>query len=175
LIVALLSAAMMAGCGGGSGTSSTTGSTESTTVEASTQFPTSNGDAKFVKFGTEAPSSERDAANAVLQVNFKARAAADFKAQCATLDQRTLREIAGPAAGGSPAADCARELRKLAQPLSGTKKVRADTLDQPIAALRMKGTHAWALFHGSDSKDYAIVMNKEGGVWKVGALLATEL
>jgi len=177
VIAAILVACVLAACGGGSGTSSPT-ETKTTTASAepdgSAEFPTSKGDAKFVKFGAEASAPERSAADAVLQSNFKARAAADFTTQCATLDRKTVEELVGPSQKPSTEA-CARELSKLAQPLSGTKKARADTLGEPIAALRVKGNRGWALFHGNDGKDYAILMNQEGGFWKVGALLASEL
>ena len=176
VVAALVVACALAGCGSGSGTSSSAGSSAagSSKTKPSAEFPSSKADAKFVKFGVEASASERAAANAVLEANFKARAAADFEAQCATLDQRTVREVTGSVQNPAASA-CSRGLSKLAEPLSGTKKVRANTLGEPIAALRVKGNRAWALFHGNNGKDYAILMNRESGIWKVGALLATEL
>jgi hypothetical protein len=170
IIATLLIVAGLAGCGGSSGSSSS----GSSAADPSAQFPTSKADAKFVKFGSEGAVSERKAANAVLEANFKARAAADFEGQCTTLNRKTIKEVSD-SSSKDPASACAKGLSKLAQPLSGTKKVRADTLGEPIAALRVKGARAWALFHGSNGKDYAMLMEKEGGIWKVGALVATEL
>jgi len=171
-VIAALSVlgALVAGCGGGSGS----GSGESTTSRSSAPFPSSKSDAKFVKFGSEASAAEREAANSVLETNLKARAAADFKTQCATLNGRTQSEIASSTTK-DPASACPAELKNLAAPLPATKKIRANTLGEPIAELRIKGDKAWALYHGNNGKDYAIPMEKEGGAWKVGALLATEL
>jgi len=70
---------------------------------------------------------------------------------------------------------CPKELKKLAEPLSGSKQIRADTLTGEIAALRVKGTQAYALYHGNDGNDYAVPMEMEGGSWKVGAIIPTEL
>jgi hypothetical protein len=168
------------GCGGGSSSSSASRSgspSEDPVGEASAEFlkPNSVGD-KFVTFGSEAPPTEREAASKVLEENLKARAEANFATQCATLDISTIEEIVEPSMRASPAmAACPTGLKKLAEPLKASEKIRADTLDGPIAALRVKGDRAYALYHGNDKKNYSIPMEKEGGEWKVGALVTTEL
>jgi hypothetical protein len=63
----------------------------------------------------------------------------------------------------------------MAAPLKKTAKARADSLEGPIAVLRMKGNKGYALYHGTNHIDYAMLMVKEAGQWKVGALLASEL
>jgi hypothetical protein len=176
-VVALIVLAM--GCGGGSSSSSSTaGSTrEDPAGEASAEFlhPKSPNN-KYVKFGTEAPTAEREAASKVLEENLKAREEADFATQCATLNPATLEEVASPKEKGSAAAAaCPKAVKELADPLNRTRKIRADTLGGPIAALRMKGEKAYALYHGNDKKDYLMPMEKENGVWKVGSLTTTEL
>jgi hypothetical protein len=175
VIALLVIIGALAGCGG-SGSSSGSASTSAGTTkpEPSAEFSKSKGDAHIVKFGSEASASEREVANAVLETNLKARAAADFETQCATLNNRTLSEVAGVVAK-DPVEECPGKLRKLAEPLSGTKKARANTLTEPIGVLRVKGARGWALYHGKDGKEYAMPMEKDGGIWKVGALLTTEL
>jgi len=46
---------------------------------------------------------------------------------------------------------------------------------EPIAALRVKGPVAYALYHGKAGKDYAMKMEIDQGKWKVAALLTEEL
>ena len=171
--------ALTGGCGGGSTSTSTPSRSTSSESgkEASAAFlrPKSPNN-KFVTFGEEAPAEEREAASKVLEENLKARAAADFATQCATLDGAGIEQVVGISKRGKAArAKCPNALKELAEPLSGSKQIRADTLGGPIAALRVEGAKAYALYHGSDNKDYSIPMGKEGGEWRVGALLTTEL
>jgi hypothetical protein len=133
--------------------------------------PKGKGKNTIPKFGEEASVEEREAANAVVVASLKARQAADFAAQCETLDQAAMKEI--PKAKnlqGCPAA-----LKKFAEPLSATKKFRKNTLSGSIAALRVKGDEGYALFHGTDGTDYAVPLEKEDGVWKVSAVNAIQL
>jgi hypothetical protein len=167
-LIALLVA--ISGCGDGSGSSSS----GRPAPEPSSQFKATKADKKIVDFGEEAPPEEREAAGLVLAANFKAREAADFSTQCSSLSRQMLEQLSGPGKK-EPAASCPSALRKLAEPLSGTKNIRKDTLGGPITALRCKGAGGYALFHGTDGGDYAMPMNKEGGEWKVGALVTTEL
>jgi hypothetical protein len=169
----------VAGCGGGSGSSSTSGETNaaftaSSESGASAEF-LNKGDRSIVEFGKEASEEDREAAGAVLTRNLRARQAANFAAQCATLTLKLMKQI--PEAGklGGPRKACPGVLRKVAMPLSATAEIRKDTLSGPIAALRVKGNLAQALYHGNDGKDYAIALEKEDGTWKVGALVTTEL
>ncbi len=163
---------LAAGCGGGGSSSSS--SEAASGGEPSAQFlnaKSKKGDAKIVKFGAEASAQEREAVNAVVVENLKARAAADFETQCETLNKKSFAQIPGAKnQKGCPAA-----LKKLAEPLSGSKKLREDTLTGSIAALRVKGNEAFALYHGNDGKNWAVPLEKEGVSWKVGALVMIEL
>jgi len=127
---------------------------------------------EMVEFGREAPQAELLAANAVVVKNLKARESGDFATQCATLNHQTTKGFLPPA--GSKGG-CAAGLRSFAEPLAKTKAARKDTLSGSISVLRVKGKLGYALYHGNDGKDYGLLMEKEGGKWKVGSLLTFEL
>lgn len=140
-------------------------------AEPSAQFLVDPGAGKYVRFGVEASAHEREKASKVVSGNLKARAAGNFATQCETLAMKAFLEVQG-AEGGQ---GCPIVLRALAEPLSGTKKIRKDTLKGPITALRVKGNFGYALFHGSDHKDHAMEMEKEAGAWKVASIVTIEL
>jgi hypothetical protein len=168
----LLAVAGIAGCGGGDG-SSGTASSESA-VERSAQFNDPSKNEPIATFGTESGEIEREAASRVLAESLAARQKAEFAKQCGTLGKRGLESVFGEKSTKAPS-KCKAELEKIAQPLSRTKEIRKDTLDGEIAALRIQGTQAFALYHGNDGKDWAMPMEEEGGAWKVGGLLGIEL
>lgn len=181
------------GCGGGSNASSSSspdsGSKESPTnqskvassdpsTEPSAEFvqPGNSGVAQFVQFGKEASAAEREAASAVLTENLVARAAADFAKQCATLDRNTLSSLGASEKKGKAAIDaCITSLAALSQPLKKSAKARANLLKGPISAFRVKGDSGYALYHGTDKNNYAMLMTKDGGGWKVGSILSVDL
>jgi hypothetical protein len=173
-----LFALLLVGCGGGGGSSSSGAVGGGKDIaEPSKEFHDPEGPKgpePVATFGKEAGDADRKEASAVLSANLTARQKADFATQCKTLGKRGLESFLG-SGKGAQRSKCKKELKKLAEPLSGSKKIRADTLSGEIAALRVKGNQAWALFHGSDGKDNAMPMEREDGVWKVGAILTTEL
>ena len=174
--VALLLLILFAGCGGGS-SSSTSDPTEPA-AESSKQFNDpegASGKEPVATFGEEAAASVRGEASSVLAENLTARQAADFETQCATLGKRGLEAVLGAGKKAADPSKCAETLKKLAEPLSGSKKARADDLGGEIAALRIKADQAYALYHGTDGKDWAMPMELESGNWRVGGILAIEL
>jgi hypothetical protein len=169
--VALVALSLLAaGCGSGSGSSSTTAAAN----EASSQFPATAANKQIVDFGKEAPPAVREAAGSVLAANLKARETANFTSQCSTLSLKTVDKLVAPGKE-SPTAACPAALKELAEPLSQSAPVRKDTLGASVAAMRVKGGRGYALYHGTDGKDYAMAMEKEGGTWKVAGLLTTQL
>jgi hypothetical protein len=146
-------------------------STSTTTTEASLTFIKKGHSNALPKFGREASQGEREEVNAIVSENLTARAAADFATQCKTLGAKGMAEVPGAKNHQS----CTKALKKLAEPLSGSKEVRKDTLNGSIDALRVKGNKGWALYHGSDGKDYAVPVEKEDGGWTVGSIFTTEL
>lgn len=174
LIAAVLMAALAVGCGSG-GSSSTADSTSA--GGSSAEFIKAGSKNVAAKFGKEADDAEREAASQVLEYNLNARAAGNWAAQCSSLSastQKTLEEAPTVVGSGNPVS-CSKSLETQAKPESATQEVRANTMTGPIAVLRVKGSKAFALYHGTQGKDYAIPMSKEGGVWKVDAVLTREI
>lgn len=170
LLASICLGLIAAGCGGGSSSSSSGNSEAGSSAEPSAQFLKSKSAGKYVKFGAEASTQEREAANAVVVRNLKAREDADFATQCETLNQKTITFLATKNPGSCPTA-----LKKSAEPLARSKVVRKDTLGGSITAMRVKGDQGYALYHGNDGKDWAVPLEKEDGSWKVGALVMIEL
>jgi hypothetical protein len=172
----LLIAALLGGCGGGGSSDSTASSSSGT--EASAQFLKVTGPNELVEFGTEASGSEREAATALLEKSFKARAAANFAAQCATLSKVAVEQVKATAhvdPNGNAPKGCAGKLEELASPLGKSKEAREDRLGEPIPAMRVKGKKAFALFHGTEGKAWVIPLEQEDGEWRVAALQEEEL
>jgi hypothetical protein len=162
----------VAGCGGGSGGSSS--SSDGSAPGSSKEFNDPEGGREVATFGKEADAAERAAASAVLTENLAARQEAEFDVQCATLGQRGMDVVLG--VGSKPNVPaCKAKLEELAKPLEQSKAIRTDTLDDEIAALRVKGNEGYALYHGNDGKDYGVQMEKEDGKWKVGSVVTLEL
>ena len=182
LALLMLFALLLSGCGAGaSGDSSMRKGTETdangdASANASASFigPNKQKTEKYVEFGKEAPPAIRDEASRVLTENLKARETADFTTQCATLTLKEAQLITEDK-GSAAAKNCPKKLKQSAEPLSNTESVRADLLSGPIAALRVRGNRAYALFHGSDKSDYAMPMVNEGGQWKVGSVKTVRL
>jgi hypothetical protein len=131
---------------------------------------------KYAKYGSEASSAELNAASEVLAENLEARESADFAAQCATLSVQANEEISGAKGSSKAKSLCPAALKKLATPLKSTKEHRADNFGGLIAALRVKGgATAYALYHGTDGKDWMMPMYKEGSTWKVTSITGTEV
>jgi hypothetical protein len=180
LVAAVLMAALAAGCGGGSSSSSgSTSSADSTssssTTGASAEFTGAGPNGKIVKFGQEADTAEREAASSVLEENLKAREAGDWAKQCTSLSAGAIKKLEQEAVRLKAGEKCAESLEYGAEPQSATKAIRANTMTGPIAVLRVEGNKAFALYHGTKGKDYAMQMEKEGGEWKVASLITTEL
>ena len=168
LLVGLaMSALLLAGCAG----SSSQSEGGSTTQEASSEFLLPSGkDTEIVEFGKEGSAAERKAASIALMENLEARESGDFGAQCESLS-KAAQESVTEKKGAAAVAACRSALVKLAKPLRSTAVYRANHLSGSVAALRVKGAKAYALFHGDDNSDYAMPMVKEGPVWKVGAIV----
>jgi hypothetical protein len=161
----------ISGCGGSSSSTPPTPQ-EAGKGEPSKQFLGPGEKNKLVEFGTEASAAEREAASAVLDRSFEARESGDFAVQCATLSSKGIEAVASK---GASVSQCTVKLKKLAEPLAKTASFRKDKLPGEVTALRVKGDRGFALFHGTDGKDWVMPLEKEGGSWKVAAILEEEL
>jgi hypothetical protein len=166
-LVGLL-AAVAGGCGSGSSTASS-----SQVTNGSKEFLGKGGKSnKYVKFGQESDVGEREEVSKLVEESFDAREARDWSGQCATLAKPVIKEMEENP-GSLGVKGCAKAL--------GTqgKNAPASTLNNnmagPVGAFRVKATTGYALYHGTDKKDYAVSMKKEGGGWKVNSLLAKEI
>jgi hypothetical protein len=168
-VLIAVAVAIATGCGSSSSSDSNAGE-----AEASKAFHNPKGK-EIVNFGEEASSEEREAASAVLEENYEARAAADWAGQCSSLTKGERKRLEEAEAYRNVGKGCTEALKYAAAPAPATKAVRENTLTGPIDALRVKGDQAWALYHGKGGKDYAMPMEKEGNEWKVNNTTTTEL
>lgn len=169
--IAAVAALLLAGCGGessGSDTGSGEGAAEPSKGFKDPEGP--GGRERIATFGKESGDTEREEASAALAENLEAWEKADFATQCETLGKRGLEAFLGRGEA-SELSKCQKELESLAE----STDARADTLEGEIAALRIKGNQAYALYHGSDGKDYMMPMEKEDGTWKAWSIVPVEL
>jgi hypothetical protein len=159
------------GCGGSSATGSSGGSS-STTTEPSSQFFGKSAANHFSKFGDESDPAELKAAAAIVAKSLKARAAHDWAAQCSTLSPVAVKAVEENP-GATKGAGCAKNLG--AQGKEAPKEILEDNLKGAVVAFRVKGTKGYALYHGTDKKDWAMPMEKAGTTWRVASLVAEEI
>ena len=113
-------------------------------------------------YGSEASPPTRAEATTALETYLQARSKGDWATACAQLGAIPKRQLDAIAhAGGVRRSTCRSIYPKLTTP------ERADPLSGAIAALRVKGNRAFALFYGSNGHQYMIPMIREAGSWKV--------
>jgi hypothetical protein len=161
----------LGGCGGSSAAEQPS---TNTTPHHTAEFADPAGGTPYTHIGREATEAEREAASRVIERNFRARAEGDWHVQCATLSAESLKRLAGDGSGDE-VQRCAAELKRSAQPLSSSRKFRANTLPGEIDALRVEGSKGYAMYHGNDGQDYGVPMRLEGGEWRVDSLISTPL
>lgn len=190
IVVALIALSLLAGCGGSSsGTTSSAGSTTATGGSTEKSAPPSSSTAstspaesrkspptpgfpkkaKPVAYGYEANAGERKQASEILEKSLRARAASQFATQCKTLSQPVIKAIEK----SRYKVNCPQTLRIEALLIPASKT--ADTMQGPIAALRVQGSVGYTLYHGKGGNDYAVRMELENGKWKVGEVLTEKL
>jgi hypothetical protein len=150
-----------------------TGSSAESSHGPAASFHVQGGDNSVPDYGHEAGASERQRAEAALAAFLRARAQSDWPRVCAALASATLIQLDALASGsrtGTARATtgstrtCERILKALSARPSAT---RADTLVSGVAALRINGASAFALWHGPGHTKFVMPMRNEGGVWKV--------
>jgi hypothetical protein len=131
-------------------------------------FLVPTGDNSIPTYGSEASSSQQEAATASLAAYLQARASGEWGAACARMAaavQKQLALLAGGSAAGCPAA-----YAKLAAKIPAA--ARANPLGGSLTALRVKGEQAFALFYGPGEQQYMMPMVEEGGGWRVNQIEA---
>lgn len=156
------------GGGGGGGSGSGGGSSSGDSGD----FIVPGGDNSVQEFGDEASAAERAQASQELQGYMTARAAEDQQGACAALSataKSQLGDLAQAVQGAAKGDSCVAIFKVIDK--QTPPAARANTMTGPIASLRVEGERGFALYHGTKDTDYTINMEREGGAWKVGALV----
>jgi hypothetical protein len=142
--------------------------------EGSASFRTPGGDNSIQDFGDEADETEREAASVVVLAFMQARTAGDWEAVCLQLSSAALAQIDQLADRSVQlrGKDCAELLETLVG--NAPAAARANTIRGGIDSLRFDGESGFALYHGTDGRDYYLPLVKEGESWRVGALGPSE-
>lgn len=139
----------------------------------SREFLVRGADNSVQTFGREGTPEERAQATAVIAAWLRARAARDWKRDCAFFSRayaHALREDAHGVSGGR-VKSCPGALDFFGWNASGNY---VDTLSGPIESLRVgEGQHygtrptetAYAQYHGDDGNDWIVPLEREHGKW----------
>jgi hypothetical protein len=174
LASALLLSGFAAGCGGGASSASESSKKPPPSAEPEPFFKANGGrpGREVFKFGEEASKADREAASTVLEEEYNAREAGEWAKQCALMTYEQAEEVRETT---EPDGTCASGLLIQASPLAKSRAFRVNPMTGPIEALRVGSGSAFALYRGRDGKDYATLMKKEDGKWKVDDLTPTLL
>jgi hypothetical protein len=143
--------------------------------ERSAAFRTPGGDNSIQEFGEEGDSSDRSEATAGIDALYRAIASGNWAEVCAkylsakNLEQIELLAEKAPQIKGKSCAEILGGLNQLAGAESPDKP------DGGVAALRIEGDTAFAIWRGRDGKGYALPLTLENGEWKLTALAPTPL
>ena len=159
--------------GSGGGPDNSSGGSGSA-AKGSSSFRTLGGDNSIQNFGNEADTGEVEAATAALDSYLQARSKGDWSESCAYLAKAAVAPLEQLASSSSQlkGKGCGAILAALEGRVPAAS--RASTLTAGVAALRVDGERAFALYHGPDGVNYFVPMVKEDGKWKVGALAPSE-
>jgi hypothetical protein len=170
-------AACLTACGGEGSTSTPEQASPPREVLSpqSAPFHKYSGDAPgqlhIAEFGVEGSESERREVAAVVTPYLKAVGAGDWKRACGYLSDNLVEQFEEIAKKSKRPTEptCAEILRALVA--SSNRKSGESLVQAPdgIASLRIKDPPGggFALFHGSDGKDYWMTVRREGGGWGV--------
>jgi hypothetical protein len=131
---------------------------------AGAAFVVRQGDNSIPTYGSEASDSQHAQATAALAAYLQARAGGDWASACSHMAGTVQKQLALLAAQGS-GGSCASAYAKLSSHSPASE--RADPLTGALAAFRVQGDNAFALFYGSGAQKYMMPMASEGGAWKV--------
>lgn len=129
-------------------------------------FLVREGDNSIPTYGAESSAAQRSSATASLHAYLMARASGSWSTACSYLGSTVRSQLAGLAAD-SPGqhTGCARSYAKLSAPTPAAQ--RANPLTAALAAFRVKGEKAFALFYGPHHQKFMMPMEREASTWKV--------
>lgn len=149
--------------------------TETATPEGAGSFRRPGADNSIQEYGEEADDAELEAASEVAVAYMGARAQGDWKKTCTYMAESAVKPLERIAAS-SPQFEgdgCAAVLEAF---LGSTPAPdRASTIAGGVGSLRVDGARAFALYHGTDGRDYFLPLVEEDGEWKIGALAESPL
>lgn len=143
-------------------------------AKGSQSFLVPGGDNSVQNYGSEADTAELQEVEGTIAAFLDARAAGNWPRVCAYLSKSTLQPIEQMVAS-SPQLK-GKGCGALLDALSGASppQARANTMTHGLASFRADGEQGFALYHGAQGVDYFLVMRKEDGVWKAGAIAPSE-
>jgi len=132
-------------------------------------FVERGGDNSIPDYGSESSGSQKTEATAALRAFLAARAGGDWSVACSYLAARIYKQLeALVGAAGSKVKGCAGSYAMLGSRIPAAQ--RANPLRGALAAMRVNGENAFALFYGPHHQKYMMPMVHEGGAWKAGQL-----
>lgn len=138
---------------------------------ATASFKTPGADNSIPEFGTEAPTSEFEAAAAALYGYLDARAHSDWERACSYISRAAAASLSQLTDSGG--ASCARSLAALSEGVAAAALREAAVAE--VGALRVEGQRAFLLFHGAGGADYFMPVARQGSAWKVAAIAPSPL
>lgn len=147
------------------------GHVDDSSGDGAAAFKVSNGDNSIPDFGEEARVSERQRATMALVAFLRARSEHDWSKVCLDLAVPVRKQLEGFAK--SPTAKthgCAPILARLSASGQTTTSTQNLNIGAGIAAFRIKGKMAFALFHGPNGSKYVMPMFSGRGKWKMTQL-----
>lgn len=141
----------------------------------SAQYRVSGGDNSVQEFGEEGDDSELEQAAAALHASLIARAEENWAAACSYMARTVKDQLDALASrsGDLKGKGCAEVLAALTPPLPAAARNESTIVD--AGSLRFEGERAFLIYTGAKGATFAILMEKEDGSWKVGALSSIPL
>lgn len=128
-------------------------------------------------YGDEAGDTDREEAAVVLHAFFEAQAAYDLEAECAFLAKsvrESFRQMAASGGAKTEGDSCPAILKAMTLKLSPEAGKELTQID--VGSLRTEGDQAFLVYkRRTDDAVYAMTMENEDGVWKVGSLAGVPL
>lgn len=143
----------------------------------SEQFRVKGGDNSVQEFGSEADTSERDAAAAALHNFLDARAEGNSAAACNYMSKSTIKSFESLAVQlkkESEPPGCAEILEQLTNP-AAKQSMQAEAARANVGSLRIEGERSFIIYTGVDGTVLAMPMVNEEGAWKVAGIAGTPL
>jgi len=158
----------------GSGNESSGDDNPSSSDERSAEFRTPGGDNSIQNYGSEASSSELGEVEDTVTSYLDARAKGEWEKSCQGLAKMAKAPIEqlGEKSPQLKGKSCGAIIALLSSQVPAS--ARKSPLVEGIASVRFQGDRGFALFHGPGGARFFIPVVKEGGEWKVGALVASE-